>query len=117
MRQTHGTWGERQITFQWDGGIVTLLYLMPMERCSYHRHTATWNRFTCITGEVYILTDKGHETRLLPKQSFDVEPGIRHEFRTYGSTAIVEEIAFVSYDPADIHRESLGGPLENDEQA
>jgi len=65
-----------------------------------------------------VKTDKGYITKLYPKQTFTVEPGVFHEFQTYDEETIVEEIAYVIYDEQDINRRSLGGPLENanDEQ-
>ncbi len=60
-----------------------------------------------------IRTDKGYVTKLYPKQTFTVEPGVFHEFQTYDEEAVVEEIAYVAYDEYDINREVLGGPLEN----
>jgi quercetin dioxygenase-like cupin family protein len=111
MSQTHGTWGERLRTFHTDSALVTLLFLKPNQRCSWHHHKGTYNKFTCVSGRVYILTDKGYETCLYPKQEFTVEPGVKHEFRTKDSEAIVEEIAFVFYDENDIERETIGGPL------
>ena len=114
---THGTWGERVRTFSWDGGISTILFLEPNKRCSWHSHLATWNRFFVISGCLGVKTDKGYTTKLGPKQMFEVEPGVKHEFQTYDECTIVEEIAYVKYEPGDIDREKLGGPLDgaNDE--
>ena len=109
MEATHGAWGERCRTFSWDGGLVTILFLEPNKRCSWHHHVATWNQFTCISGEVRIKTEKGYITVLGPKQVFTVEPGVQHEFQTGEQSAIVEEIAFVKYDEHDILREKVGG--------
>lgn len=113
--QTHGSWGERLRTFRWDGGICTILFLRPNQRCSWHSHKAVWNQFTCIRGCVGIRTEKGYTTKLCEKQTFTVEPNVDHEFQTYEEGAIVEEIAYVIYDESDIDRKSLGGPLELDE--
>ena len=111
MSQTHGSWGERLRTFRTNDTLVTLLFLKPRQRCSWHKHVATYNKFTCVSGSVGIRTDKGYETVLLPKQEFTVEPGVMHEFRTYDEDAVVEEIAYVAYDENDIQRETLGGPM------
>ena len=113
MEQTHGTWGNRLITFKWTGGIVTLLWLKKNQRCSYHIHNQAYNQFTVIEGKLGVKTDKGYTTILLPKQTFTVEPGVFHEFQTYESRCIVEEIAYVKYNPNDINRRSLGGELKN----
>lgn len=116
MENTHGTWGNRTRTFQWDGGLVTILRLEPNRRCSWHSHKMTYNQFTCIQGLVGIKTEKGYVTKLGPDQTFTVEPGVLHEFQTYEKAAIVEEIAYVKYDEHDIDRKKLGGELrEKDE--
>lgn len=110
--QQHGTWGERLRTFQWDGGLVTLLFLQPNKRCSWHVHKANWNQFTLITGKVGIKTDRGFETILKnPKDTFTVEPGVWHEFRVY-EHSVVEEVAYRMFDENDIDRKELGGDLE-----
>ena len=113
MDQTHGTWGNRLRTFQWSGGIVTLLWLRPNQRCSYHVHKTAYNKFTVIEGKLGVKTDKGYITVVLPKQSFVVEPGVYHEFQTYEKRCIMEEIAYVRYDENDIVRKTLGGELKN----
>ena len=111
MECTHGTWGIRLKTFAWDGGLVTLLFLEPNRRCSWHYHKAVYNQFTCVSGKVGIKTDKEHTTWLTERQSFTTEPGEYHEFQTGEEGAVVEEIAYAKYCPNDIHREKLGGPL------
>lgn len=109
---THGTWGERVRTFAWDGGISTILFLECNQRCSWHCHTAAYNRFFVVSGKLGVKTDKGYTTVLGTKQMFEVEPGVKHEFQTYDEPTIIEEIAYVRYDENDIHRERLGGPLD-----
>lgn len=111
MECTHGSWGNRLKTFQWDGGLVTILFLEPNQRCSWHEHNAAYNQFTCIEGKVGIKTDKGYTTWLTERQVFTVEPGVKHEFQTSDEGAVVEEIAYVKYDSSDIHRDTVGGPL------
>ena len=111
METSHGTWGERVITFKWDGGISTILFLEPNKRCSYHHHNQNWNQFFCIKGKLGVKTDKGHITHLTERQCFTVEPGVKHEFMTYNEPTIIEEIAFVKYEPLDIHREMPGGDI------
>lgn len=108
--QTHGTWGERLRTFSWDGGIVTILFLKANTRSSWHIHEGTWNRFICISGEIGIKTEKGHTTKLLPKQMFEVEPNVWHEFQVY-EDSIIEEIAYTLFNENDIKRQRLGSKL------
>ena len=112
MEQTHGTWGNRLRTFQWDAGLVTLLWLEPNQRCSWHSHSTAWNQFTVIQGCLGVKTDKGYTTKLTEKQCFTVEPGVVHEFQTYDDGAIIEEVAFVKYSDHDIQREKPGGSLD-----
>lgn len=113
MEATHGSWGERCITFRSDIGIVTMLYLVPGQRCSFHHHNQSWNQFFVVSGKLGVRTDKGHTSILTDRQVFSVEPGVMHEFITYDEPTIVEEIAYVKYDPADIHRQTVGGPIKN----
>ena len=116
MQQFHGTWGNRLVTFNWSGGLVTLLWLEPNHRCSWHSHKTAWNQFTVITGMLGVKTDKGYTTFIKPKQCFTVEPGVKHEFRTYDAPTVIQEVAYVEYDKNDIDREVIGGllPVEND---
>ncbi len=109
MEQTHGTWGNRLKTFEWDGGLVTLLFLEPHQQCSYHFHKTTYNQFTVISGVLGVETEKGFTTRLAPKQTFTVEPGVKHKFITYDLKTVVEEVAYTKYLPEDIYRTVLGG--------
>ena len=112
MECTHGTWGDRIRTFRWDGGLTTILYLAPGQRCSWHSHKSTWNQFFVVSGCLGVKTDKGYTTKITERQSFTVEPGVFHEFMTYDEPTIIEEIAYVKYEEADIHRQRLGGPVE-----
>ena len=116
MRQTHGTWGRRIVTWKDDVKLIAILYLNPLKRCSWHRHKHATNQFYVISGELTIKTDIGPDgqlnfTKLLEGQSFEVGHGVYHEFITGKEPAIIEEIAFVKYDEADIERESLGGDV------
>ncbi len=111
MEQVHGTWGNRLKIFEWSGGLVTILWLEPNKRCSWHKHNTSFNQFTCISGELGIKTDKGYVTKLGPKQTFTVEPGVYHEFQTYDEPTLIQEIAYVRYNEADIKREKTGGAL------
>ena len=118
MDQTHGTWGTRTVTYQDDYHIVTILQLDPNQRCSWHGHTSSYNQFYCITGVVGIKTQcgPGDQTRTIklhPGQIFTVPPRVIHEFITWDQWAIVEEIAYVKYDPNDIDRLELGGATNN----
>jgi len=110
MEQAHGTWGDRLRTFQNDNCLVTILFLQPNRRCSYHYHKTAFNQFTVISGKLGVKTEHGL-TMVYPKQCFTVDPDVKHEFQTYDKPTIVEEVAYVKYNENDIYRSSLGGPL------
>lgn len=113
MEATHGTWGDRIRTFSWDGGITTILFLKPMQRCSWHQHDHSYNQFFVIAGKLGVKTDKGYTTVLEPRQYFTVEPGVFHEFQTYEAPTVIEEIAYVKYNEHDINRDKLGGQMQD----
>ena len=118
MEQTHGSWGNRTRIFDWDGGLVTYLDLVPNQRCSWHFHKHTFNKFYVIDGVLFVKTDKGYITELTKGQSFTVEPEVKHEFQTHDVGARVVEVAWVEYDYDDIFRQTLGGKLtEHDKEA
>jgi D-lyxose ketol-isomerase len=73
-----------------------------------------------ISGILEIKTDIGPGTQrnfttITEGQSFTVAPGTTHEFRTKGESTVIEEIAYVKYETTDIHREQLGGDLNESE--
>ena len=112
----HGSWGERIRTYRCDNALVTILYLRPNKRCSWHSHKTCFNQFFVVTGKLGIKTDIGpygqrQITKIGPMQAFTVNPGVTHEFQTYDEPTIIEEVAYVKYDPSDIFREQLGGDL------
>ena len=114
MDLQHGTWGERIRTFETDNALVTLLFLKPNKRCSWHSHKHAYNQFTVVSGKLGVKTEIGPKaetqtTILTDKQSFTVGPDINHEFITYDSYTVVEEVAYVKYDSSDIWRLQLGG--------
>ena len=113
MEQTHGSWGNRTRIFQWDGGLVTYLDLVPNQRCSYHFHKQSYNQFFVVKGCLGVKTDKGYTTKLTKGQAFTVEPEVKHEFQTYEEPTEVIEIAWVEYNTEDIYRQTLGGPLDD----
>jgi mannose-6-phosphate isomerase-like protein (cupin superfamily) len=77
-------------------------------------HEHAYNQFYVISGVLVVKTDVGpnrqvNYTRVYPKQSFTVPPGVTHEFYTLDKSTIVEEIAYVKYNIHDIDRKELGG--------
>lgn len=121
MEHIRKTWGIKKNIYQDDLSEVSILYLEPNRRCSWHAHRSKVNRFYVVEGKVGIMcqfgSDDGQERALtiLDKgdMPFDVFPPDAHEFRTYDEPCILLEVMFVKYDCNDIMRASLGGPLVN----
>lgn len=111
MERTHKTWGEKWNVFQNDLCEVSILYLNPYCRCSWHTHQTKYNQFFVIEGELFIKTDWG--TAMVEQgQIFTTNPGEWHEFQTHARHAVIQEIMYVRYDSNDIQRDKLGGPLD-----
>lgn len=110
MERTHKSWGEKWNLFQNDLNEVSILYLKPNQRCSWHRHTAKFNQFFVIEGLLYVKTAAG-TAEVGKNQIFTTRPGEMHEFQTKKQPAIIQEIMYVKYDAEDIEREKIGGPL------
>lgn len=111
MERTHKTWGQKWSIFQNDTCEVSVLYLQPRQRCSYHNHKTKYNLFFVIEGELQIKHEWGI-AHLDQGQIFTTRPGEFHEFRTCNVPAKVIEVMFVTYDSEDINRERLGGPID-----
>ena len=114
MERTYKTWGEKWNIFQNDLCEVSILYLKPMQRCSWHRHQTKSNQFFVIEGNIEIKTEWG-TAKLTKGQIFTTRPGDWHEFRTTSQPAILQETMFVKYDPEDNARQNMGGPLNGNE--
>lgn len=110
MERSHKSWGEKWNLFQNDLCEVSILYLNPNQRCSWHRHRAKYNQFFVIDGEIYIKTEAG-TAKVEKNQIFTTRPGEYHEFQTRECAAVIQEVMFVQYDAEDIERETIGGPL------
>lgn len=104
------TWGQRFKLYENDLCEVCYLALVPNQRCSWHVHAHKVNFFFVIEGQLVVKTEWG-EVLLEPYEFFTVNPGDYHEFQTHDKSAKIIEIAHVSLDPEDIHRETIGGPL------
>ena len=110
MERTHKSWGEKWNVYINDVCEVSILYLKPQSRCSWHKHTAKYNQFFVIKGTLYIKTEDG-VAEVKENQVFTTRPGEMHEFQTHEEPAIIQEIMYVRYEPEDIQREIIGGPL------
>jgi len=111
MERTHGSWGEKTNIFQNDLCEVSILDLIPKQRCSWHLHKSKYNLFYVLEGELFIKTDKGI-SELKKGEYFTTHPGEPHEFQTAIASAKIIEIMYVQYDSQDIEREKLGGAIE-----
>ena len=110
MERTLKTWGQKWAVFQNDLCEVSILYLQPNQRCSWHTHQTKFNQFFVIEGQINIKHEWGI-AHVGKGQIFTTRPGEWHEFQTMDTPAVIQEIMYVKYDPEDIQREKLGGAL------
>jgi mannose-6-phosphate isomerase-like protein (cupin superfamily) len=110
MERTYKTWGEKWLIFRNDLCEISVLYLKPKQRCSWHRHKAKHNLFFVINGEISVKTEWGIAD-IEQGQIFTTRPEEWHEFQTRDGNATVIEVMYVQYDPEDIERKKIGGPL------
>ncbi len=110
MERTIKSWGEKWNIFQNDLNEISILYLVPNQRCSWHSHQTKFNQFFVIEGELFIKTD-WDIAKIEKGQIFTTRPGEKHEFQTHDKPATIIEVMYVQYDANDINREELGGPL------
>ena len=113
MERTMKTWGEKHNIYQSDSCEVSILELLPKQRCSWHRHQTKYNLFFVIEGELFIKTDWGI-SQLTPGMIFTTKPMEWHEFQTSKSSCKVIEVMYTQYDAEDIERETLGGSIEQE---
>ena len=114
MERTVKTWGDKWNIFQNDLCEVSVLYLKPNERCSWHSHTSKYNLFFVISGKLVIKVDE-YETTVLPGQILTTKPFEMHEFQTRSLDTICIEVMYTQYDPEDIDRKDVGGPIGADD--
>ena len=112
MERTMKTWGEKKNIFQNDLCEVSVLDLVPNQRCSWHRHQTKFNTFYVIEGELFIKTEWG-VAQLQAGQDFTTRPMEWHEFQTAKLPCKVIEVMYTQYDAEDIERETLGGSIEH----
>ena len=110
MERTLKTWGEKANIFQNDLCEVSVLELVPNQRCSWHTHQTKWNLFYVVEGQLFIKTDWG-VAQVDKGQVFTTRPGEIHEFQTADQPCKVIEVMYVQYDSEDINREILGGEI------
>lgn len=114
MQREKKLWGERWLLKIDDLHALSYLKIKSGHRCSWHSHRAKHNLFFVLSGKVGILTEDG-ETILTAEQAFSVPPDIKHEFRAYEDSTMMEEM-FVSYDEGDIERLDSGGKMADREK-
>jgi len=112
MERTYKTWGEKHNFFQNDLCEVSYLELQPQQRCSWHKHQEKYNLFFVVAGTLYIKTEWG-VAEVKQGGIFTTRPNEYHEFQTHEQPCSVVEVMYVKYNPEDIEREVIGGPLEN----
>ena len=112
MERTYKTWGQKWNIFQNDLNEVSYLDLQPNQRCSWHRHDTKSNLFFVIEGVLHVKTEWG-TANVAEGEIFTTRPGDWHEFQTGDSGCRVIEVMFVKYDPEDIEREKVGGPINS----
>ena len=112
MERTYKTWGQKWNIFQNDLNEVSYLDLQPNQRCSWHRHDTKSNLFFVIEGVLHVKTEWG-TANVAEGEIFTTRPGDWHEFQTGDSGCRVIEVMFVKYDPEDIEREKVGGPIKD----
>jgi mannose-6-phosphate isomerase-like protein (cupin superfamily) len=80
--------------------------------CSRHRHKNKWNRFLVVSGKLLVKIFRpdgiSDDTILTDGMCTDVCPGIEHMFEAFEDTKCIE-IYWVSIDPDDIERSTVGG--------
>ena len=111
MEREHKVWGERWICRGDSTHEASLLFLKPDTRCSWHSHREKYNLFVVVYGRVGIVTE--YEEVILERgEHFTVQPGLKHEFRSYKESLLFEEM-YVEYQSGDIQRnmKQLGGSL------
>jgi mannose-6-phosphate isomerase-like protein (cupin superfamily) len=111
MERTFKSWGTKTNVFLNDLCEVSVLDLSPFQRCSWHSHKTKFNDFYVIRGELFIKTDWG-TARVGEGQTFTTRPGEWHEFQTHKTPCLVLETMYVLYNPEDIERKTIGGPLD-----
>jgi len=114
MERTIKTWGYKSNIFSNHLCEVSILDLVPYQRCSYHYHKSKWNLFYVIEGQLFIKTDTGIG-EVNSGEVFTIRPGEFHEFQTSKEPCKAIEIMYVMYDSEDIEREELGGPVDKEE--
>ncbi|MHC4748381.1 MAG: cupin domain-containing protein [Planctomycetota bacterium] len=115
MERTRKTWGEKSNIFQNNLSEVSVLYLKPWQRCSWHRHLQKYNLFYVLKGKLVLKLEDG-ESEVLPGQIFTTVPGEYHEFQTRDLDTVIIEVMYVQYDANDIQRDLLGGPIQRPEK-
>ena len=111
MQRTKKTWGDKNNIFENDTCEVSVLYLEPYQRCSWHRHDCKYNLFFVLSGKLVLKLEDG-ESEVMPGQIFTTVPGEYHEFQTRDEKTVCIEVMYVQYDSHDIQRVTLGGPVE-----
>ena len=99
-------WGRNTEILKNNTDSVNFLELVKGGVCSWHFHRHKNNTFYLISGKVLIKTEH-NEIVLEPGNSILVQAPLKHQFEALEDSKMIE-VMFVSYDPADIIRETQG---------
>jgi len=99
-------WGRNTEIFKNSSVSVNFLNLVKGGVCSWHFHRHKNNIFYLVSGKVLIKTEY-NETILEPGNSILVQAPMKHQFEALEDSNLIE-VMFVTYDPADIVRETQG---------
>lgn len=106
-------WGTTEELFGANNVEIHRIEVVPGGYCSEHHHDGKWNMFFVEDGQLEVLIwpnpeGKPDTTVLESGDSCAVPPGQVHKFRAI-SRVIAYEIYWVSLNPNDIARRTVGG--------
>ena len=104
-------WGENKEIFVNDTISINILDILKSTVCSRHSHKSKFNLFYVLSGsleiDIFYNDCQPHIIKLLPGESFLVEPNVIHRFRGVENSKVIE-IMFVKYSAEDIVRLDVG---------
>ena len=108
MRVINKAWGTTQLLLNCNNTETCLIRVEAGKQCSVHCHHHKYNRFFVISGELVItIFDKNQQSIkdivLRENCSYDVIPGVWHQFTAKGYT-VAMECYWVELEPWDIER-------------
>jgi len=110
-------WGTTEALIRTPMFELHRLCIRPYHRCSLHVHRFKHNAFYILEGILYIdsiVGDIGAPVEgayLVGGDSFTVEPGVNHQFRTGAFGCLALEMYYTEPLSEDIIRHNVGGPV------